>query len=527
MKSIQNKFLSVVIAGIVVMALAISTVSMYTINSILHRNADTILDNMCQKEASLIDDTLHSIQKSVQVMERYILQELPEPSLIGNSMFRHNFTNDMKDMFSNIAASTNGAVSFYLRYNPALAPSTSGFFICVESDGELIEQPPTDISLYSENDIQRVGWYHEAVNAGQPIWMEPYYNLNSDVYMVSYVIPLYKNDVLIGVVGMDLDFTVLTDTVNSISVYEKGCAHLLSEDRATVYNMPMLDSKHNDSFVARHAQSSITLRNGMILSIEADYSDIQKDGIPVLIRIALVSCLVLAASVVYTILTTRKIVSPLKKLTGAAQKLAGGDTDIHVDYTSDDEIGTLTTVFNQTAHQLQEYMNHINALAYRDSLTGVRNRTAYVDLSSQINCRIEQGLNRFALVVADINGLKLANDTYGHDVGSELIVYATRIICGTFKRSPVFRIGGDEFVVILENDDFENREALLEEMDRVCSQSAVSAKGASVPVSIARGISVFNPDTDSCIEDVFQRADQEMYRHKEMTKKMNRTPDNT
>lgn len=519
MKSIQNKFLSVVITGIVVMALAISAVSMYTINRILREDADMILDNMCQKEASLIDDTLHSIQKSVQVMERYILQELPEPSLIGNSSFRHTFTNDMKYMFSNIAASTNGAISFYLRYNPELAPATSGFFIGVNPDKSMVEYPPTDLSMYSSDNTQRVGWYYDAVNAGQPVWMEPYHNLNSDKLMVSYVIPLYKNDVLIGVAGMDLDFTSLTETVDNISVYENGCAHLLSSDGSTVYNKPMLATKHSEGITDRHADSIVALRNGMLLLIDADYNDIQKDGMPVLFRIGIISCLVLALSVLFTILTTRKIVSPLKKLTSAAKQLAAGETDIYVEYKSDDEIGTLTTVFNQTVRQLQEYMNYINALAYRDSLTGVRNRTAYMDMAGQIDCRIEQGLTRFAVIVADINGLKIANDTYGHDVGNELIVFATRIICGTFKRSPVFRIGGDEFVVILENDDFDHREALLEELDNVCAQSSVTTADKPVPVSVARGMAVFDPDTDSCIEDVMQRADREMYRHKDYIKR--------
>jgi len=519
MKSLQNKFLRIVISGIVLMAVAISAVSMYTLNSILRRDADMILDNMCQKEASLIDDTLTSIQKSVQVMERYIIQELPESSLIGNSAYRHKFTDTMEKMFSNIATSTKGAVAFYLRYNPELAPSTSGFFIGVEPDGKMVKYSPTDLSLYTPDDTQRVGWYYEAVNAGQAVWMDPYHNLNNDVLMVSYVIPLYKSDMLIGIVGMDLDFSVLTETVNNISVYENGCAHLLSSDGSVVYNDPMLASKHTEGIAGRHAESSATLQNGMLLQIKADYNDIQKDGITVLVRIAVISGLVLIISVLFSILTTSKIISPLKKLTAAAQQLAAGNTDIHVECKSNDEIGTLTTVFNQTVQQLHEYMGYINALAYRDSLTGVRNRTAYIDMAAQVDCRIQQGLNNVALVVADINGLKIANDTYGHDVGSELIVCATRIICGTFKHSPVFRIGGDEFVVILENDDFAHRLELINEMDRVCAQSTVTAKDASIPVSIARGLAVYDHDIDTCIEDVFNRADKEMYIHKDMIKK--------
>ncbi len=510
MKSIQNKFLSVVISGIIVMALAISAVSMYTINSILHSDADMLLDTLCRKEAALIDDTLGGVEQSVHIMERYIKQELPEAVLIGNSVFRHNFTEDMKKMYSNIAAGTDGAVSFYLHYNPNLAPAYSGFFFSIDSEGGLTARSPHNPA---EQDSYRLP--AEAENA---IWLEPYFSITGEGTVVSYAAPVYVKGQLIGVVGMDLDFSVLTETVNNISVYDDGCAHLLSGSGTQVYNKPMLADNHPAEHKGSFAESSSLLLNGMMLKITAGYTDIQKNSAKLLYGIASISLFVLAASVLFTILTTRRIVAPLRKLTAAAKQLADGKTDIRVECDSEDEIGTLAGVFNSTVDQLEEYMGYINTLAYRDSLTGVRNRTAYMDMVAQLDRRIEQGLSGFALVVADINGLKKANDTFGHDAGSELIVQCTSIICGIFKRSPVFRIGGDEFVVILERDDFVNRIQLLEEMDRTCARSSVSVENGSIPVSIARGLAVYDPENDSCTEDVFNRADKEMYIHKQQCK---------
>jgi predicted signal transduction protein with EAL and GGDEF domain len=93
-----------------------------------------------------------------------------------------------------------------------------------------------------------------------------------------------------------------------------------------------------------------------------------------------------------------------------------------------------------------------------------------------------------------------------------------RIISNTFKRSPVFRIGGDEFVVILRNADLENREELFVKFDSECANTFVKTDAADVVVSVAKGFSGYDPGRDSQLADVFNRADEAMYRDKRSTK---------
>ena len=100
------------------------------------------------------------------------------------------------------------------------------------------------------------------------------------------------------------------------------------------------------------------------------------------------------------------------------------------------------------------------------------------------------GQPEFAVVVMDINGLKTVNDTCGHDFGDILIIDACKLICRTFKRSPVYRIGGDEFVAILENGDLEHYAELLDEFTKGMEGSSSARPGESL--SIARGIAVYD-----------------------------------
>ncbi|OON86032.1 hypothetical protein BXO88_09355 [Oribacterium sp. C9] len=153
-------------------------------------------------------------------------------------------------------------------------------------------------------------------------------------------------------------------------------------------------------------------------------------------------------------------------------------------------------------------------LAFRDSLTGVKSYNAYVEAEQDINERIEgRTLQEFGVVVFDVNGLKRMNDTHGHEAGDRLLKDACHLICEMFKRSPVFRIGGDEFVVLLEGEDYQNRMSLLAEFERQAEEN--QRNGAPV---VASGLSAFRPGEDINFRKVFERADARMYDRKRFLK---------
>jgi len=150
----------------------------------------------------------------------------------------------------------------------------------------------------------------------------------------------------------------------------------------------------------------------------------------------------------------------------------------------------------------------------RDSLTGVKSKHAYVEAEEELDSQIEKSVQPpFAIVMCDINGLKAVNDIYGHKAGDEYIRSASAIICNSFSHSPVFRIGGDEFVVILKGRDYDCREELLDNMMKVLEKNIKNGM-----ILLAVGISDFDPDMDIRVQDVFERSDRLMYEHKEKCK---------
>lgn len=181
-------------------------------------------------------------------------------------------------------------------------------------------------------------------------------------------------------------------------------------------------------------------------------------------------------------------------------------------------VKTLLTVIKKQTTELAQRLDKALRDANTDALTGVKNRNAFELAKNRINVEIESGGNpEFSIVVCDVNGLKYINDNIGHDEGNKLLINACRLICTTFKRSPVFRIGGDEFVAIIRNDDYEAREESISGlMARMTAENYDPSDASNV--SFAVGIADFEPGADKNCDDVFKRADAVMYEHKKVIK---------
>lgn len=165
----------------------------------------------------------------------------------------------------------------------------------------------------------------------------------------------------------------------------------------------------------------------------------------------------------------------------------------------------------------EEYRNNLNKekmLARTDGLTGALNKFSYVEKEKEINNMIESNQSiDFAIVVCDINNLKTINDTYGHEVGDRYIIEAKELLANIFTKSNIYRTGGDEFVIILLNDDYTRRYYLLNKIKKRNTKNINTNK-----LILACGCSKKMPN-DSSVGKVFKRADEEMYKNKNILKK--------
>ena len=154
----------------------------------------------------------------------------------------------------------------------------------------------------------------------------------------------------------------------------------------------------------------------------------------------------------------------------------------------------------------------------KDALTGAGSKSAYIKKSADLSRKIAREGGSFAILMVDLNNLKNVNDEFGHEAGDIYIKGCCSMISEVFTNSQVYRIGGDEFVAILQGEDYENREALADKLRKNYAESfAQEDKEPWFRFSAAVGVAD-NSSADATVESVFKDADKAMYEDKAVFK---------
>ena len=569
-QSIRFRITLLTLAAVLTSVLLIGSISIAAIKREGDRDTSRQMNLICDDSSKSINEFLRSVEQSVNMVSRYAAESLSSEALenggvtgatgSGDFQRRKDVTAEMsaelnayldeharnvRDVFHSVANHTHGLISYYYCINPQLTAGQLGFLYSLSGGTTFSQVEMMVLSDYDPEDIEHVGWYYVPLKSGKPVWMEPYYNKNLNAKMISFVAPIYKADTFIGVIGMDIGYNTLVEQVDSIHLFDTGYAYLARKDGEIIYHPRLeVDTLERDfapeltptsQYLTkmestgeltipytyngiRKEMAFTTLANGMKLIVVAPDREINATWHRLVNSIVITAILILILFTVITTAIVQRITRPLKRLTTASQRLIAGDFDVDLDYTGHNEVGILTEAFKTLTDHLQLYISDLNSKAYRDALTSVRNKGSFDIFARKLNDAIvtaEEGqLPEFAVVMFDCNGLKLINDDYGHNKGDVYLKASCRLICKTFAHSPVFRVGGDEFIAVLQDADYARRDALLAEFDR--NAEAINA-GAGNPwerVCISKGMAVFNPATDVNVETVLSRADGLMYTEK-------------
>ena len=328
----------------------------------------------------------------------------------------------------------------------------------------------------------------------------------------------------------------MAEQVDSIRLYSNGYA-FLSDGEGNLFYHPRIDvtqlSEEDlpevpDDLVSERTFVHYTydgvekraawlpLSNGMRLNVTVPDSEIMGDWMELIWRILVVAAVLLVASSLFIMLYTKRITRPLEQLTEAAEQVEMGNYDFSLDYIQDDELGRLTTTFKRLSGHMKEQVTDLNRQVYVDSLTHVKNKGAFSTAVEDLQMRLNEnhGHLAFAIGVFDCDDLKLVNDRYGHNKGDVYLQTASRAICRAFQHSPVFRIGGDEFSVILEHEDYRNREGLVRQFESSVAEVNAATENRWEQVHLSMGIAVYDRQADSGVLDVVHRADETMYENK-------------
>ena len=206
-----------------------------------------ILASAASSEATVINEKLVRMETSVNDVVALADNSMQGLGDIQNDEVRQSVTAQMASILMAIMKRSEDIYGIYISYEPELIGRSDGIFYTRNSRGNIQENELTDVTKYSPDDIEHVGWYSIPKEKGEPVWLEPYYNKNTDRWLISYVVPFYKEGKMVAVIGIDMDFEELVKEVDQARVYERGYAFMESADGSYHYHPGFFDNDiHGD-----------------------------------------------------------------------------------------------------------------------------------------------------------------------------------------------------------------------------------------------------------------------------------------
>ena len=559
MHSIRTKTTLLNAIAIVIAVFVATLISAITIANLGHNDSEKSLNLLCETGKNNLNYYFKSVSQSIDTVSSIIEDDLKKTD-------DADFGNHMKRAFSwfqEAAKHTNGALTYYYRIDPNISnnyptdPDAPGFYWVRENetDTDFIDYGATPITTDTDGSCK---WFWDLAPAKNPdkksVWLSPYITDRFNKYVISYNTPIYKNNTFYGVAGMEIRYLAMGNQINDVTLMKHGYAFIAigqgnEEEKGKLVYHPHLDlentspsewpvvpegvkkaidkyyssSERNEPIhfeykyngVKKHA-SMLGLSNDMVIVVGIPFAEVNGPWIKLIIQIVIASTIILVVFVLITVLYTRHLTKPLKDLTIAAEEVNKGNYDVVIKYKGNDEIGVLASTVNNLIDHLEGYIGDLNSLAYADALTSVRSKSAYDIFEREMQVRIDDKDDNpeFAIAFFDCDDLKDINDHYGHDKGDVYLKNSCHLICRIFQHSPIYRIGGDEFVVVLMGEDYQRREKLKKQFIDKSSEICSFAKEPWEHICVAVGIAVYNASIDKNVEDVLVRADHLMYENK-------------
>lgn len=449
MKSIKISItLSIIICSLISSAF-IGVMSISNSRTMSTADAQRELILTCDNTGTDINALISRVEQSVNTLSELAMNQLDFSQMPNNDAYVEKYTADLMDEFETFAENTEGAITAYIRYNPDFTEPTSGIFLSRENINDPFDSiEPTDFTMYDKDDLTHVGWYYIPVENGAPLWMDPYLNENINIYMISYVVPLYVDGVSVGIIGMDIDFGQITDIADELTVFNNGYAFLTSSTGSVLYHKTIETgtalSEYNggeiasvDEFLANednevseileytmdgkeYSMAFSILDNGMRLSLTVENKEIIASADEITYKIIGFFLLGLVIAVLLGFVISSNIANPINKLTGIIKKTADMDlSNIEISQNlmnRKDETGVMARAVRDMRTALRDMINNMNQIKnnldenmeYLDTVMQENNNMAEDNSATteELAAGIQEAADNSSKIVDNINAIK-------------------------------------------------------------------------------------------------------------------------
>lgn len=542
MKRISLKIVIIIILSVIFSSLSIGVLSTIQAGKILENETYEKFRYISRSYANEFSMILRGTESIVSTVSSQTKADFERDSFRLNPEYRELYMAKTGTLLQDIALDNDYIQGIYLVINPELTGSVYESWYIYDGMGHYVYQEPEELSTFYEEN-EDMNWYYDPLRQKQGVWSLPYTDATIDVKMISYSNAVYSNGELIAVMGIDISFEDIQNTIEQMVFYKTGYGVLLDEDYKVIVHpvleegtdisqvengilLPVIEAmEQRDSEIVDYIFQGLDkilgysrLSNGWIFIISASLEELKKPIIRLrydIIFIILITVLLAIGGGLSLSRTIKKQVDTLQELT---EYIGEGHFDIPLDHHLEDEFARLRSSFGimsqkiaKSHNELQEINKNMEKLAFHDPLTHLPNRRSAMDRLEKVLQEYNSQNDLCGIMSIDLDKFKDINDSMGHDAGDQLLIHITEKMRHQISNEDMLcRMGGDEFIVIFTN---------VPNMDLVRAMAVRLIQSASDPVTIntqtiriscSIGI-VLIDRSDADIKDILNKADKALY----------------
>lgn len=371
---------------------------------------------------------------------------------------------------------------------------------------------------------------------------------------------------VIGYVISTIGTSYFREFLNSISFGEAGFGILLDADGTILYHPNLSSVGKNINYdklsnlISSYQQGEIKASGHMtcfyentnqaygycilpstnwILFVKQDIAEIRSITTIILALLFLICTILMVLIVISANILAKKISTPIIALRDAMRIASDGNLTVQSNIKSNNEFGELSKSFNKMLHiiktnyedlesmheellsneeQLRANYDHIEFLAYHDTLTNLPNKLAFLDYANAVLVSSPPEQSMHAVYFVDLDNFKTINDTLGHEYGDALLVKTSQVLSSIINGAGMLaRAGGDEFLLFKENVGSKDHALDFASLIIDHFKDPLDLDGEVVYVSMSIGISLY-PDNGLSPNALIKNADIAMYKSKDTGK---------
>lgn len=386
-KSLKNQIVSTIMLCCILLTIVIANAVWFKVSSVTEKNARDYLTQVASEKGQEFQVHTVKIETAVSELAQIVMNQMDSNKGTDDS-YMQSYISKLYGTIKSMAGVNKDIIGMYMNFDPSF---TGGYYDVGYYLNTKTKIAKAALNQYGKDDYIETNadmdWYYMPIKEGKGVWIDPYTDTHSKQHLISYTMPVYIGEKLVGVAGIDMAFDDLQEIILGTGVYDTGHSFLLNSshnyivdqvyDIGTAFDGVVYGTKtsaveeadkrglFSEKILLNGKQSwsgFYKLDNGMIIGVSAPEKEVLANLYDITVTIGIVALIAVIISGLAGYYISNRISARVLAVSKVLGHIAQSDLSVEVPgklLESEDEIGNLTRAADVTQQSLREIVKRI------------------------------------------------------------------------------------------------------------------------------------------------------------------------